>query len=119
MKNVVLLAPVVSLLLLAAHFLRAQAWVPLGVCLCLPALLLWRSRWAALAIQCGLVLGAIEWLWTLVSLTAARRALGQPYGRMVLIIGLVATATLMSAAVFRLPSVRQRYRLDPGRTASR
>ena len=29
MKNVVLLAPVVSLLLLAAHFLRAQAWVPL------------------------------------------------------------------------------------------
>jgi len=119
MKNFVLLAPVVSLLLLAAHFLRAQAWVLFGLCLCLPALLLFRSRWAALAAQCGLLLGAIEWLRTLVALASARFALGQPYGRMVLIIGLVATATLMSAAVFRLPTVRQRYRLDPGGTASR
>ena len=68
MKNVVLLAPVVSLLLLAAHFLRAQAWVPLGLCLGLPALLLWRSRWAARTAQCGLLLGAIEWLRTLIAL---------------------------------------------------
>ncbi len=109
MKNLVLLAPIVSLLLLAAHFMRAQAWVPVGVCLALPALLLWRSRWAALAVECALLLGAIEWLRTLVALASARIALGQPYARMVLVIGLVAIATLLSAAVFWLPAIRRRY----------
>ena len=109
MKNLVLLAPIVSLLLLAAHFVRAQAWVFVGVCLALQALLLWRSRRAALAVQCALLLGAIEWLRTLVALASARIALGQPYARMVLIIGLVATATLLSAAVFWLRAVRRLY----------
>ena len=109
MKNLVLLAPIVTVLLLAAHFVRAQAWVPLGLSLALPALLLWRSRWAALAVQCGLLLGAIEWLRTLLALVSARIALGQPYARMVIIIGLVVTVTLLSATVFWLPAIRRRY----------
>jgi len=109
MKNLVLLAPTLSLLLLAAHFVRAQLWLPAGVSVALIGLLALRARWSVLAIQGCLLLGSIEWMRTLVTTASARIALGQPYARMALILGLVALLTLASALVFQLPLMRTRY----------
>ncbi len=94
LKNTFRLLPaVLSALLLAAHFWRADLYFGVVVSLALPVLLLVRHRWADRAVQAGLVLGTFEWARTLVILLAARQAVGQPWGRLVLIMGMVALFT--------------------------
>lgn len=106
-----LLAPVLALLLLAAHFYRA-GWLPLAVVSAAVALLLAVPRpWAARTVQAALVLGAVEWLRTLAALAAMRMAVGQPWLRLALILGAVAAFTLLAAWVFRNPSVKAYFRL--------
>ncbi len=106
-----LLAPAIALLVLAAHFWRAQWWALAAVCIALVGLLALPRPWVARLVQTALMLGTIEWLRTLAALAAARMALGQPYTRMSLILGAVALATLASALVFRARALRERYGL--------
>jgi hypothetical protein len=106
-----LFAPAIALLVLAAHFWRAQWWPLAAICVALVGLLALRRPWVARLVQTVLMLGTIEWLRTLAALAAARMALGQPYARMSLILGTVALATLASALVFRMRELRGRYGL--------
>lgn len=108
---VLLLAPVVALGVLAAHFFRAQMLLPAAVCLALIAMLAVPRAWAARTAQVALVLGTLEWVRTLAALLAARMAMGQPYLRMTAILAVVALLTLVSAWVFRSKALRARYRL--------
>jgi hypothetical protein len=106
------LAPVVVVaLVLAAHFYRAGELLALSVTLCTPALFVVRRPWAARLLQSGLVLGALEWLRTLVLLVQERQATGQPYLRLTLVIGVVALATAATALVFRSRAIRARFGL--------
>lgn len=106
-----LLLPLLALGLLGAHFLRAGAWPLMGACVLLVLLMAWPRRWAARTVQGALVLGAVEWLWTLALLAQQRIALGQPWLRMALILGAVALFTAGAALVFRRRSLRLRYGL--------
>ena len=106
------LAPVaVAAGVLAAHFHRASAIVPLTVTLGALALLFVRRQWAARALQAGLVLGALEWLRTLALLVDMRRTTGQPYLRLAFILGAVALATALTTVTFRSRAVRRHFRL--------
>jgi hypothetical protein len=58
-----------------------------------------------------LLAGSLEWLWTLALLLQQRLALGQPWQRLALILGLVALLTAASALVFRSARLRRHYRL--------
>jgi len=108
------LAPVaLAAALLAAHFYRAGALVPLFATLVAGAMLFVRRPWAARGLQAGLVLGALEWLRTLALLVQARQATGQPYLRLALILGAVALATALAALVFRSRAVRARFDRPP------
>lgn len=112
--NILRLLPIVlSALLLGAHFLRAGL-IPLVVlALLFPALLLFRRAWATRLVQIILVLGALEWVRTLLVLVAERRADGQPWSRLAIIIGLVAVFSGSSALLFSCcRSLRKRYGLD-------
>ncbi len=111
MNAVKLLPVVLSCLLLGAHFLRAGMLPLVVVCLALPGLLLLRQPWVARLVQAVLVLGALEWLRTLVVLVAQRSAAGQPWDRLAIILGVVTTVTAASALVFCCRSLRDRYRL--------
>jgi hypothetical protein len=106
-----LLLPAFALVLLAAHFLRAASWPGVAVCGALLALLAVPRAWAARVLQAALALGALEWLHTLVVLAQMRLALGQPWLRLALILGLVAALTAASAFVFQLRPLRARFRL--------
>jgi hypothetical protein len=106
-----LLWPLISLVLLAAHFARAQQWPLTLACAALMGVLALRRRWVPWTLQAALVLGAAEWLRTLLALVASRLALGQPYGRLAAILAAVALLTLGSALVFRVSAVRARYRV--------
>ena len=112
--NFLRLLPVfLSALLLGAHFLRVEL-IPLVVpALLFPVLLLFRRAWTARLVQIILVLGALEWIRTLIFLVAERRAYGLPWIRLVIIIGLVAVFTGSSALLFSYcRSLRKRYKLD-------
>ncbi len=105
-----LLAPAVSALLLAAHFLRGGQAAGVAVSLAILAALAIPRRWAARAAQAALLAGAAEWIRTLVVLVAARREAHAPYGRLAVILAAVAAGTLASALVFESRRLRDRYR---------
>jgi hypothetical protein len=107
-----LLLPVLSLLVLAAHFLRAGnailVVVPLAI---LVGLLVVRRAWVARLAQVVLLLGAIEWLAALVDLAGERMHAGEPVRRLVAILGAVALVTAASALVFQTERLRAVYRV--------
>ena len=109
--NLIRLLPVIlSLLLLAAHFYRAGIMF-LVICIPASALILFvRTQWVARVVQGILVLGGIEWIRTLITLVMLRQDMGRPWIRLVVILGAVAIMTISSALVFRLKSLRERYK---------
>jgi hypothetical protein len=101
--------PGLALLLLAAHFLHA-GWLPLaGFALLLIGLLFVRRPWAARAVQGVLAIATIEWVLTAYSLAQLRLGHGQPYLRLVLILGSVALFTALAAAAFQHSALRRRF----------
>jgi hypothetical protein len=100
---------VLSLIVLAAHFLRSGGLlVALGV-LGLLALLAIRRPWVARVLQVVLIVGAFEWVRTLVTLAMWRNEQGEPFLRMAVILGVVAAVTLASALLFETPRLRRFY----------
>jgi hypothetical protein len=95
-----------ALLLLAAHFFRAGL-MPLAVlCIVLLALLFSRAIWAVRTLQLVLALGTLEWIRTAWVFSAARAAQGQPYGRLLAILGAVAALTAVAALLLSRRAVR-------------
>jgi hypothetical protein len=104
-----LLLPALALLLLGAHFFRA-ALVPLTVvCLGLVALLFVRARWARLTLQVALAIGTLEWLRAAWEFASIRAAMGQPYTRLLVILGSVALVTALSALALRTRTARDHF----------
>ncbi len=111
--RVLLYVPVVlSILVLGAHFLRGGSMIAVFVVLALIGLLFLRRPWVARLVQAVLVLGALEWLRTMYELAQIRAMHGQPYGRMLVILGIVAAVTLCSALLFQTPALKDVYRID-------
>ncbi|HVT88700.1 MAG TPA: hypothetical protein VHD56_07610 [Tepidisphaeraceae bacterium] len=117
MSFVLLLPVILSLLVLAAHFLHAGNLVMVVACLLLPWLLLVRKSWTVRVIQIVLVLAAFEWLRTMVVLMNERQVAGEPWIRMVIILGAVMLFTVASGLVFAAPKLKRRY-FDAGTTAA-
>ena len=114
MRTFLLLLPAgLSALVLAAHFLRRGNVVLVMACLVLFGLLFVRRRAAARVVQVALVAGAAEWLRTLAALLPARRAAGEPWVRLVVILGAVAAVALAGALLFETRRLRG-YFTPPG-----
>ncbi len=105
---------VVSLAVLAAHFLRYGNTFAVAASLALIGLLFIRQAWVARVVQVALVLGTVEWLRTLYLLAQWRSAQGENATRMIIILGSVAAVTLCSAILFQSNSLKRIYRLDSG-----
>lgn len=110
MHRLWLLLPALALAVLAAHFYRDASWPGVAACAALFVLLAVPRAWAVRVLQAGLVLGALEWLRTLVVLVQVRLALGQPWLRLALVLGAVAALTAVSALVLQPRSTRLRRR---------
>lgn len=111
MDFVRLLPVLLSSLLLAAHFFRSGHLFLALLSLIFPALLWIQKRRAVRAVQGFLIIGSIEWLRTLLFFVNIRITVGEPWIRLVLIIGTVAALTFASIFVFRLPALKKRYLL--------
>ncbi len=98
--------------LLAAHFSRANLFPLVIVSLAIPFMLLIKKAWAARTIQLLLLLGAAEWIRAMFGYIGARKAIGDDWGRLTIILITVALLTALSGLVFRGPHLKQRYKLD-------
>ncbi len=113
MKKALIYVPVfLSLVVLGAHFMRYGNTIGVIGAVVLVALLFVRRPWVARAVQLALVLGAFEWLHTLYQMMQVRIALGQPFTRMVIILGAVAMVTAFSSLLFQLRPLKTIYQLD-------
>jgi len=95
--------------LLAAHFLRWGNSLLVVACLALPCLLLIRRRWALRTVQAALVCGAAVWLGATYRFIRMRITLGQPWGRLAVILGAVIVVTIAAALALDGRSIRERY----------
>lgn len=112
MKTLLHIPVMLSLVVLGAHFMRNGDTVFVASAVVLTALLFVRQLWVARLMQVVLVLGALEWVRALYELAQARAALGEPYGRMLVILGSVAAVTACSALVFQSKTLKGVYGLD-------
>jgi hypothetical protein len=98
MRALLFAAPVVSFLVLGAHFLREGALFLTAACAALAVAVFWRHPRVTRLLQAALVLGTLEWAWTAFTLVQQRAGDGRPWGRMALILGIVALVTAASVA---------------------
>jgi uncharacterized membrane protein YecN with MAPEG domain len=109
--NFIRLFPVIlSFSLLAAHFLRSGLMPLVVLTLLFPLLLFVKKTWVVRAIQIILVIGALEWIRTLLTLVDLRREAGMPWTRLAIIVGAVAIFTGCSALIFCCSSLKKRYK---------
>ena len=104
-----LLPVLISFLILAAHFMRAGQIAISYVLIFLLLLLIIRKFWVPWVIQLTLLIGAVEWVLTLISVAQMRIEFGMPWTRMAIILGAVALFTALSSLVFRNKALRARY----------
>lgn len=112
MNFIKLLPVIISLLFMAAHFYRAGLIPVVVIIMFAPFLLFVPHRLIARIIQALLAISSIEWLITISRLVSMRQEMGMPWIRLALILGVVAIITFGSIFVFRLKSLRIRYKLD-------
>lgn len=116
MKKTLLYIPIVlSLVVLGAHFLRYGNSVGVSAALVIIGLLFVRRPWVARLVQVVLVLGTLEWLRTMYELAQIRALHGQPYGRMLMILGIVAAMAFCSALLFQSTTLKRIYGLQEPR----
>ena len=97
---------VLSMLVLGAHYFRGASYLATAVCLLMPVLFFPRRPWTVRASRVVLAAACVTWIVTAVRLAEARRAFGEPYARMVLILVCVAAFTALAALL--LPGAERR-----------
>jgi hypothetical protein len=100
---------VLAFLLLAAHFLRGDAFTLVAVSLLAPLLLFIHRRPALRLVQGLLFLGAGVWLLTAAVVGRQRVMLQEPWLRMALILGAVALLTIWAGVLLNGSRVKDRY----------
>lgn len=109
MRTALLAIPALALLLLAAHFFHARAGLVAAICILLITLLFVPRAWAGRVVQVVLAAGAVEWVLTAWQLAHMRMQHGEPWMRLVVILGSVALLTAVAAALFQHPVLRARF----------
>jgi ferredoxin len=104
-----LLFPVFSSLLLAAHFSCIERDALAVFCLFFPVLLFRKREWIIKVYQLYLLLGAAIWIERALFLRRLRLQEELPWLRLILILGFIAALTLLSAIILEKRKVKIRY----------
>ncbi len=113
LMNILRLLPVIlAFALLAAHFSRADMLPAVAVSLATPFLLLIRKPWIARSIQVLLIIGAAEWIRSMLGYIQVRKEIGEDWTRLAIILVAVAVLTVCAGLVFRGKSLKKRYHLE-------
>lgn len=109
--NLLKLSPVIlSFLMLAAHFYRSGLVIFAIISLLIPFLLFIRNIWIPRMIQIILIIGALEWIRTILIFVEERKLYEMPWVRLAVILGSVALFTALSGLLFQLKSIKRYYK---------
>ena len=101
--------PVLSSIILAAHFSRIQNDKLALFCLIFPLILLVKKTWILWIFQLYLTLGGLVWVERALFLKTLRIEEGRSWIRLAIILGSVALFTFFSAWLLKKPRVRALY----------
>jgi hypothetical protein len=107
-----LMLPATALLLLAAHLVHNGASALAALPVVLVGLLGLRRWWVGRLVQAVLIVATIEWGLTAAVLAQSRIGHGQPYVRLVVILGAVALLTALAAASVQGSRLRAWFRFE-------
>ncbi len=102
--------PILSSILLAAHFSRIQQDGLALTALLFPLILLIKRTWVRRIYQLVLVFGGMVWFERLIYLRSIRISEGRPWIRLAAILGAVALMTFLSALPLEKDKLRRLYR---------
>ncbi|MGB5301632.1 MAG: hypothetical protein WBO43_10760 [Gemmatimonadota bacterium] len=102
MKFLRIVLIVLAFVVLAAHLSRAGSDVFAGLILLAPLLLRVQEPWAGWTLRLALLIGGFEWIRTVVHLVGERRAAGDDWTRLAVILGVVALLTFLAAWAVRV-----------------
>lgn len=108
-KVLLMVLPVLSSVLLAAHFSRVDNDWFAGACLLLPLILFSKKRWAMRVVQLFLVFGTVIWLERTMYLIDIREQNNLPWLRLGIILTVVALFTLASALALNAKRLRETF----------
>jgi hypothetical protein len=100
---------IIAWILLGAHFLRDNNLIVAIVCLLVPLLLLVKKRWVLLLLQILTYVGVVIWLNTTYSIVQERISLGDPWIRVVVILGGVALFTTLAGLLLNSKVIKEKY----------
>jgi hypothetical protein len=104
-----LIPPILSTLLMAAHFSRVDNnWLAI-LCLALPFLLIIKKLWVKRVYQILLVTGGPIWIQRTIVLIRMRQEAGESWIRLAVILSAVALFTMFSSLSFETKKARKRY----------
>lgn len=98
---------IISYLLLIAHFSRNNQFLLLLLAVGIPVFLSLKQLWARYIVQAGLILGTLEWTWSTLDYIEIRKAIGEDYQRLAIILFSVAAFTLISGLLLYLVRLRK------------
>lgn len=104
-----LLLPIISSVLLAAHFSRADLNLFVPFALLFPFILLIKRKWIIRIYQIYLISGGFIWIERLLYLRRMRIAAGESWTVMAIILGVVALITLFSAWMLQNKKLLNNY----------
>ena len=110
MTFLLMLPAILSFLLMAAHWLRAQNLLLAVASIAMCLLLLVPRRWAARVAQTVLVLTCAVWVWTTYRIAQQRMDEGADWKRAAVILLSVGSFSLLAAGLFQTRRLRTRYR---------
>lgn len=104
-----LILPILSSVLLAAHFSRVELSWLIPVALLFPLILLIKKKWIIRIHHFYLICGGIIWTERLLYLRKMRIITGESWIRLVFILGVVALITFVSAGILQSKKIQRTY----------
>ncbi len=105
----IFILPIISSVLLAAHFSRIDMNWLVPFVLLFPLILFIKRKWIIRIYQFYLICGGIIWIERLLYLRRLRIAVGESWTVMAIILGVVALITLLSALMLQNKKVLNTY----------
>lgn len=101
---------ILSIILMAAHFSRADQTIPAIISLIFPLFLLIKKRIIIRLFQVVLILGGAEWVRSMFSYIEVRKSVGDDYMRLAVILSAVAIFTAASGLFLQNKKILDIYK---------
>ncbi len=103
-----------SFMIIGAHFLRNRLIGVALMCFAAGFALQIKRKWVANVFTILLVIISIDWVSTAFNFYMERKMKGEPYMRMLIIIGVVSLISLCSTLIFKQKKMKERYSANSG-----